>query len=85
MNRQIIKVSIVFFVVGSMVWVGYSSRKAATRVRTDGRTYEPTAARMEGGRYLVFFESVPGMKNATLSSGVSERVRLTTHCCFLVD
>jgi mono/diheme cytochrome c family protein len=50
MKNHILKLLVVIFVlVGFSFWVGYSSRRAATK----GRTFEPTAARLERGRYIV--------------------------------
>lgn len=44
---------VVIVLVVSIVWVGYSSRRAATNARRGGRTFERTAARLERGRYIV--------------------------------
>jgi mono/diheme cytochrome c family protein len=48
-NRKVNLILIVMCVMGSIVWVGYSSRKAATRTRT----FEHTKARFERGLYIV--------------------------------
>ena len=48
-NRLVKLILVVIVLVGSIVWVGYSSR----RPRSGARTFEPTAARLERGRYIV--------------------------------
>jgi mono/diheme cytochrome c family protein len=48
-NRIVKPLLIIAIFVGLIFWVGYSSKKAAMRVRT----FEPTAARLERGRYIV--------------------------------
>ena len=48
-NRLVKLLLVGIVLVGSIVWVGYSSRRA----RSGGRTFEPTTARLERGRYIV--------------------------------
>lgn len=48
-NRIFKLLLVVIVVVASLIWVGYSSRNAATR----GRTFEYTKARFERGLYIV--------------------------------
>ena len=49
-NRKLLVTIVILIVL--MLWVGYSSRKTAKTVRF-ARTFEPTAARLERGRYIV--------------------------------
>lgn len=49
---------VVIVTMGCVFWVGYSSRKSATTARaragsSGARSFEPTAARLERGRYIV--------------------------------
>ena len=53
MKNWVKLVIVVSILVGGVFWVGYSSRRAATIVRSRARTFEPTAARLERGRYIV--------------------------------
>ena len=48
-NRLVKLLRLVIVLVGTIVWVGYSSRRA----RSGGRTFERTTARLERGRYIV--------------------------------
>ncbi|HKU76844.1 MAG TPA: c-type cytochrome [Pyrinomonadaceae bacterium] len=48
-NRIVKLLLIIVILVGLSLWVGFSSKKAAIRTRK----FEPTAARVERGRYLV--------------------------------
>ena len=50
MKHRIVKALLLYgLATGLFVWVGYSWKT----VRSDGRTFEPTAARLERGRYIV--------------------------------
>ena len=48
-NRIVNLLLVIFVFVLLSLWVGYSSKKAAIRARK----FEPTAARLERGRYIV--------------------------------
>ena len=52
-NRTVKPLLVILVVMGCVFWVGYSSRRAATTRRSVARTFEPTPARLERGRYIV--------------------------------
>jgi len=50
LKNYIVKLlAVIVILVGRTVWVGYSSRNKTS----GGRKFEPTAARLERGRYIV--------------------------------
>lgn len=53
-KKRVIKLFLVAVALaGAILSVGYSSRKDATKASVSRLTFEPTAARLERGRYLV--------------------------------
>lgn len=52
-NRRVKLLLVIIVLPVIILWVGYSSRKAATNERLRGRTFTPTAQRLERGRYIV--------------------------------